>query len=275
MEAMRLLELQMTEVENHDAVSAAVGLSRYRLHHLFLAETGETPGAYLRRIRIDLAAMRLRWTHETAGEIAHGLGYASQSSFSRAFIKRYGETPGRFRNDFIRWPNAPLDGPAEASPGIRIRESDGFHCVARRYFGPLGNVPDKWKDFLSRLPEGLAIPGKSLFLGCTYDDPRFTPPAEIRYDCCVTLLRSPGSRDAALPSGLFHQTTRAGHYAEIEHRGDYAATIGRTYSRILDHWMASTTNYVMADDPALEIYTVPPGQCPGDTLMCRILIPLI
>lgn len=271
--AMRLLEGQMTEIADFGAVAAAVGLSRHRLHHLFVAEAGETPGGYLRRIRLDLAAMRLRWTRETAGEIANGLGYASQSSFNRAFSARFGATPYSFRRDVVRWPNWPLEG--ADTKGITIRESEGLHCVARRYMGPLGNVPGKWTDFLSKLPDGLVVPGQSLFLGCAYDDPRFTLASQIRYDCCVTLLRPPEPGADPLPDGFFHQTTRAGLYAAVEHKGDYATTIGSTYSRILDYWMASSSRYVMADDPAIEVYAMPPGQSPGDELRCNLLIPLI
>lgn len=269
--AMLILEQRIGEEVDHGAVAAAVGLSRHRFHHLFLEESGETPGGYLRRIRLDLAAMRLRWTRETVGEVAHGLGYASQTSFNRAFVARFGTTPSRFRRDFVRWPNAPIDGIANRRVGLR--ESDGLSCMVRRYLGPLSDVPDKWTDFLKRLPKELKIPGRSLFLGCTYDDPRFTPADQIRYDCCVTIGQTAGT---AVPvvHGLHHMVTRPGLYAAVEHKGPYHPGIGSSYSLILDNWVANNPRYTMADEPAIEVYAIPPGQCEPEDLACTILVPL-
>lgn len=185
--AMTMLEQRLSEEIDHAAVAAAVGLSRYRFHHLFLENTGETPGGFLRRIRLDLAAMRLRWTRDTAGKIAHTLGYTSQTAFNRAFVTRFGATPARFRRDFVRVPGATAAGTVDRR--VTLRESDGLSCLAKRYLGPYTSVPDHWADFVDRLPEALKASGHALFLGLTYDDPRFTPDDQIRYDCCVTIGR--------------------------------------------------------------------------------------
>lgn len=268
---MLILENRISDEIDHKALAAAVGLSRRRFHHLFLEQTGETPGGFLRRIRLDLAAMRLRWTRETVGQVAHGLGYASQTSFNRAFGARFGTTPSRFRKDFVRWPKAPMHG--VANQRVVLRESDELSCMVKRYLGPLREVPDKWNDFMGRLPDELKAPGRSLFLGCTYDDPRFTPASQIRYDCCVTVAMS-GSDALPAVEGLHHMKTRPGLYAAVEHSGPYHPGIGASYSLILDNWVASNPRYTMADEPAIEVYTVPPGQVPPKDLACTILVPL-
>lgn len=269
--AIIILEQRIGDEIDHASVAAAVGLSRYRLHHLFLEETGETPGGFLRRIRLDLAAMRLRWTRETVGKVAHGLGYSSQTAFNRAFIARFGATPARFRRDFVRWPIAPTD--AIVDKRITLRERDGLTCLVRRYFGPYANVPDHWSDFLARLPADMKAPARTLFLGLTYDDPRFTPDEQIRYDCCVTIGRLAGDT-APDVHGLRSLVTRPGLYAAVEHKGSYLSGIGNSYSLILDNWAASNPRYTMADDPAIEVYATPPGQCAPEELACTILVPL-
>mgnify|MGYP001096346425 CR=1 FL=1 len=271
-QAMRLLEEQMTDSIDHVAIAAQVGLSRYRLHHLFLEETGETPGGYLRRIRVDLAAMRLRWTRETVGEVAHGLGYASQGSFNRAFADRFGTSPSRFRKDHEHWPHWPTAHLADRR--VTVHERESLTCFARRYFGPLAEIEAKWQDFLGRLPDRFAAAPTALFIGCTYDDPRFTPASQIRYDCCITGLPAM-SAGVVEGTGLHLQSTRPGLYAALEHRGDYSETIGSSYSMILDNWASQTNRYTMADDPALEVYRVPPGRAQPGELACSILVPLI
>lgn len=266
--AVNLLEMQIDRDVDYHKLAAAVGLSRHHFHRLFMQHLNETPNAYLRRIRVDLAAMRLCWTRESVGEIAQGLGYASQGSFNRAFIGRFGTAPGRFRADFMRL----QPEPRPKSHGVTVRESPGLECLARRYRGPLKNVPENWNDFLARLPESVGMQGRAMFIGRTFDDPRFTAPDQIRYDCCVTL---PAAGMPEVLDGLVRVRTRGGLYATIGHRGPYQPGIGTSYSLILDSWMANSTRYVMADDPALEAYGTPPGRCTAADLECMIMVPLI
>jgi AraC family transcriptional regulator len=206
------------------------------------------------------------------GDIAHGFGYRSQASFTHAFMARFGATPSRFRRDFTRWPNKPIDGITDRR--ITVRECEPVHCLARRYFGPYRNVPENWIDFVARLPTDLKSHG--LFFGLTYDDPRFTPADQIRYDCCVTLGRGPLEDEDVLTSKGFHRlATRPGLYAAVEHRGCYATGIGSSYSLILDHWGANNPRHTIGDDPGIEIYTTPPGIGAPETLVGTITVPLV
>lgn len=78
-------------------LAAAVNVSRATLARRFPAATGRTPGAYLTRWRMDLAAVRLRDTDGSVETIARSVGYASVHAFSRAFHRARGTAPGAFR----------------------------------------------------------------------------------------------------------------------------------------------------------------------------------
>jgi AraC-like DNA-binding protein len=67
-------------------------VSRATLPRRFLAVAGETPGSYLTRWRMDLAALRLRDTDNTLDTIARSVGYTSVYAFSRARA----QAPGRY-----------------------------------------------------------------------------------------------------------------------------------------------------------------------------------
>ncbi|MFE2545158.1 AraC family transcriptional regulator [Actinacidiphila glaucinigra] len=73
------------------------GVSRATLDRRFTAATGESPGAYLTRWRMDLAARRLRDTHDSLDTIAAAIGYSSGYAFSRAFRRARSQPPGQFR----------------------------------------------------------------------------------------------------------------------------------------------------------------------------------
>ncbi|MGO9955748.1 MAG: AraC family transcriptional regulator [Solirubrobacteraceae bacterium] len=74
-----------------------VDVSRATLARRFTAVTGESPGAYLTRWRMDLAARQLRDTNHSLEAIAESIGYSSVYAFSRAFRRAHSQPPGRFR----------------------------------------------------------------------------------------------------------------------------------------------------------------------------------
>ena len=79
-----------------DALAATLATSRRQLARRLAALTGETPGTYLRRMRLAAAAARLA-DGATVAEAADAAGFASRSQFSRAFREAYGAPPGAFR----------------------------------------------------------------------------------------------------------------------------------------------------------------------------------
>ncbi len=63
----------------------------------FRSYFGTSYGEYLRRLRLDWAAVRLTGSDDTLAETALQAGFADQSHFTRAFRRYAGVTPGRYR----------------------------------------------------------------------------------------------------------------------------------------------------------------------------------
>ena len=78
-------------------LAEAIRVSRATLSRRFPAALGQTPGAYLTRWRMDLAALRLRDTDEPIDVMAGAVGYATSQAFSRAFRRARGLAPGEYR----------------------------------------------------------------------------------------------------------------------------------------------------------------------------------
>jgi AraC family transcriptional regulator len=269
LEALHQLESRMADEVLIHEVAASVGLSLFHFHRLFHQETGETPAEYLRRVRLDAAALRLRWTRDSAGEVANALGYTSQAAFSRAFRERFGTSPRRFRYDGKRWPPLPVDRLIGQTPSLR--ELEPCRCLARRYFGPYKRVPERWREFLRDISSHfeLLVPGP--FLGLVYDDPRFTPPEQIRYDCCAAVPAEAELDPALLRRlGLRERTLRGGSHACLRHEGTYR-NIGHSFSRLLDHWVVSS-GFTITEEPAIELYIEPQGRVPDDALSILLMV---
>ena len=74
------------------------GFSPYHFARKFKATTGETPNAYLMRIRLSQAVKLLRETQMPISEIAFQVGFSSQSHLTRRLKEEYGLPPAKLRN---------------------------------------------------------------------------------------------------------------------------------------------------------------------------------
>jgi AraC family transcriptional regulator len=80
-----------------EALAARSGWSSFHLHRAFRRIVGETPKAYTQRLRLDHAAARLATGTDRIVDVALDSGFSSHEVFTRAFIRRYGRSPERYR----------------------------------------------------------------------------------------------------------------------------------------------------------------------------------
>jgi len=78
-------------------LAAEAGASRTVLAQRFNQLVGKPPIEYLTGWRIQLAAERLRSSHEPLARTAEAVGYESEAAFSRAFKRELGQSPGAWR----------------------------------------------------------------------------------------------------------------------------------------------------------------------------------
>lgn len=79
--------------------AAMCGFSESHFMKLFKELTGMSFTAYLVSYRLELAAAQLVETDLNIIEIAGNCGFRNHSYFTRAFVKKYGTTPIKYRND--------------------------------------------------------------------------------------------------------------------------------------------------------------------------------
>lgn len=78
-------------------LAALARLSRSTFTERFTRLLGRSPGAYVTDRRLEHAAHLLGSTDEPVGRIAGAVGYHSEAAFNRAFHRRYGMPPLRWR----------------------------------------------------------------------------------------------------------------------------------------------------------------------------------
>lgn len=78
-------------------MAKSAGLSSRQFERLFDRITGESPRGFLRRLRIERAAVRLRETRASILDIGLEADFESHEAFTRAFRQRFGQTPASYR----------------------------------------------------------------------------------------------------------------------------------------------------------------------------------
>jgi AraC-like DNA-binding protein len=81
-----------------EALSDLCGMSRSSFVTLFEKVMRQAPGAYLREWRLARSAKLLRFSGATVETISEQVGYTSKEAFSRAFRKRFGKSPSKWRS---------------------------------------------------------------------------------------------------------------------------------------------------------------------------------
>ncbi|EJT4565900.1 helix-turn-helix transcriptional regulator, partial [Salmonella enterica] len=93
--------LHMLETPAHpwtvETLAQRVHMSRASFAQLFRDVSATTPLAVLTTLRLQIAAQTLSREALPVMVIAESVGYASESSFHKAFVREFGCTPGEYR----------------------------------------------------------------------------------------------------------------------------------------------------------------------------------
>ncbi|MFZ4664009.1 MAG: helix-turn-helix domain-containing protein [Caldilineaceae bacterium] len=93
----RYIQAHLTEPLDRATLAQVAGFSVSHLHRVFTAAMGESIAAYVRRVRLERAARKLRMGAIDIGEVALVAGYETHAAFGKAFKQHYGLSPSAFR----------------------------------------------------------------------------------------------------------------------------------------------------------------------------------
>lgn len=85
-----------------DVLAAQAAMSPRTFARLFVRETGVTPAAYVEELRVEAAQRLLETTDLTVAAVAGCVGMKHPEILHRAFRRRVGTTPDRYRQHFSR-----------------------------------------------------------------------------------------------------------------------------------------------------------------------------
>lgn len=96
-QALLLMERNIATPLSVAAIARRVGVNVRQLERTFQADTGASPAAYYRGLRLKYARWLLVTSDSPVGQIAFECGFADASHFIRHFQAQFGMAPGRLR----------------------------------------------------------------------------------------------------------------------------------------------------------------------------------
>ena len=244
-----------------EALAELGGFSLHHFHRVFRGITGESVMGFVRRLRLERAARRLRFGVDSVTRIAFDAGYGSHEAFTRAFRARFGRAPSEYRRVL------PAVGVIEA----QLREEPVRHVLALRRVGPYEACGSAWAQMAAFAAQrGIVLDGVGV--GLSYDDPDVTAAEHLRYDACAPLTPEVIDSLGLLPAGFARREVPAGTYAVALHRGAFD-TILDTYVALLGGWLPRQ-RVEIADEPVVERYVRSPGEVAPEDQLTEVLVRL-
>jgi AraC family transcriptional regulator len=283
------IDRHLEEKLDLDTLAGVAHFSPFHFHRLFGALMGEALGDYLRRRRLEIAAVRMRSQDRVAViDIALGVGFGSAEAFTRAFRTRFGCSPTEWRKrkpDQVRRKAGQMRGKAdqaataarrnnvgskteELTMKVSIVDREPVHVAYLRHTGPYGaEVGEFWMKTVAPWMGTNNLMGRERF-GIALDDPIVTRPVQCRYDACVA------SPDGEVLSGNPNRKViPGGKYACMAYEGT-GADIGASWNALLRDWLPKSGLQLDAR-PFFEHYPVDGRYNPKTgAFTCDICVPV-
>jgi AraC family transcriptional regulator len=277
--------------------------SPFHFHRLFAAWMNETLGDFLRRRRVEVAAMRMAAQPRLSVlNVALSVGFGSGEAFSRAFKLRFGASPTAWRmhamqervlsrsaDQIERKPGQvdgnlgqegieaaphteasfnPLEIAMPTTPQVTLIDRQPTTVAYLRYEGPPGEpISQFWQTVYYPWAATHGLLEQPRY-GISHDDPGIATSHKLRYDACVEVPVD------FKPSGNALMTTLpGGRYAAYRFKGT-GAEFPAGWTALLRDWLPSS-GLQLDNRPSFEYYGRDAAYDPTTGVMtCDICIPV-
>jgi len=259
-----------------ETLSEVACFSMFHFHRLFHAHVGETLNGYVRRVRLERAALRLSHTKESVTDISLSAGYETPAAFAKAFRLHFGKTPSEYKRagmgNGTRVKLLDLNAPGKKRKGLKpeIRIMPEQRVLFVRKTGRYDRAAkEAWSELMKfAYPRGL-IDKETRVIGISHDCPEITSEDKLRYDACITM-----KSDITPERDIGIQTISDGRYAAFLHEGPYSR-MNETYNAIFSDWLPESGE-MLRDVPCFDVYlNHDPGRTKPDHLRTEIYIPVV
>jgi len=228
---------------NLDTLSADFRISKFHMHRLFKREFGRNIHETIQSIRLQTAANLLITNRKsTISKIAAMSGYGSQTSFIRAFGKKFGMSPKTWRQGgFVGYANRIVQElPEGRTSDVTyetltpvIRKMPPLKVYYIRHLGYDDSIRQCWQKLQAFLLSSNIRHASQIAL--YHDNPIITPPEACHHVACIGIDEPFDADRVPFPSFEIH----GGVYAEFT-AGGYRDDILKLIRWVYHEWLPSS-----------------------------------
>lgn len=261
--AIRYIHANIDQPITLEEIAKASDLSKSSLKRLFLETTNQSAGAFVRRMRMELAFRSLQNREDSVLEIALQAGFLDHAAFSRSFKETFGYSPSfaRTKHNLI----SELESVSLEEPEIVDVAEFTIQSVTHQglYFEAAPQAWQSLKEHLSQTELDDDFAGS--FIGIGHDNPHEGHVAEnkVRFTAGVSFLK----QDLALERTQIAK----GHYAKFHYQGKLH-NLGLAYHYIYGAWLETSGFKISFEKPAFLVFDQFPDGFKEQTL--AIYVPL-
>ena len=246
--------------------------SVFHFHRIFQAIVGETIHHYVKRLRMQKAAGKLRYTEQPITEIALDACYETPSAFTKSFKQFMGSSPKQYRylNAAINEMAQQINSLSMINPDkIENNFSDLKIIFIRRYGTYMKSSSEAWEAMFEYITENYIDRTKIRYFGISHDDPQITTENKLRYDAAIFVQEGVKGKgkvgEQIIKRGKYAIFTQLGPYDEIEN----------TIKRIFLKWLPQSQSSFDETRPVFcEYFNMEYIKTEPNKLITNLYIPL-
>ena len=261
-------------------IAECSGTSLYHFHRMFKAGTGDSLGDYIRKRKMSIAAEKLKSGDIRIIDLAVSLGYNSHASFTRAFSREYGCSPGDIKKNgycfIMRKPKTIEQLICEyenrrQKMDVKIIEKKQMLIAGKKIRVNNGGenkqkIPMFWSEFMTkklgeRIPDRLCECYGTMGI-CINDGDEA---GNFSY-----MIGDPVSSTDSLSEEFDSIIIEAGTWAVFTSKGPFPEAIQNCWDYIYSEWLPGS-GYELRDSPEIELYD---DRCSNDPQEMDIYLPV-
>jgi AraC family transcriptional regulator len=288
---LEYIEEHLSEELPLEKLAGVSDYSPYHFQRLFKKTMGETPAAYVKRLRLENAAHMLIYESRLPiTEIASIWGFSSLSYFTYSFSENFGISPKAWREGgyLEHFPREYLDSKnsklfsknTKAAHGengytdfkwldlnkVKVVHIPDCRTINRYHIGSyVSGIPYVWEDLYTWSKARELVKEDTMMIGIPRSNPYITPPDKSRYDCRAAVpsgeIEIHGEETAFFKGGS-HVLYEFDEPVSYDDRG----LLIECYSELYSYWLPRS-GYKYLSNP-IELVDLKRGE--GLDFSCRI-----
>jgi len=265
------IDFHLDEKQDLNSLAEMAFLSKFHFHRIMSSYLGESLAVYINRIKLEKAAILLKYSDNSVEKIAYTIGYETPTSFAKSFKKAFKVSPTNFKKNnagsFTIKPKLKVDKEFELAS--EVRQIKPFKALTNQVKGEIGDKKtyNGWAELIFFSHENNLINEFTKFIAVHWDDPTITNEDNLRYDASISI-----SKELKQTGKFTAKQFPGGKYLCVIYKGDYNF-LPDAYNQIFKEYIFKQ-NYRLREEPIFEEFLNSVNDTPKSKLLTVIHIPI-